>query len=56
MKAPAQVGDVVLTALCYHMDSLLFTATNKGHVCVWDVNTQCCFMSWEADEGEIGTN
>uniref|UniRef100_A0A7N6B9P4 WD repeat-containing protein 90 n=1 Tax=Anabas testudineus TaxID=64144 RepID=A0A7N6B9P4_ANATE len=54
VKAPAQVGDVVLTALCYHMNSLLFTATNKGHVCVWDTNTQCCFMTWDADEGEIG--
>ncbi|XP_040924451.1 WD repeat-containing protein 90 [Betta splendens] len=54
VKVPTQVGDVALTALCYHMDSLLFTASNKGHVCVWDVNTQSCFMTWEADEGEIG--
>uniref|UniRef100_A0A3B4ZIF7 WD repeat domain 90 n=1 Tax=Stegastes partitus TaxID=144197 RepID=A0A3B4ZIF7_9TELE len=54
MKTPAEVGDVELTALCYHMDSLLFTGTNRGHVCVWDVNTQRCFMTWEADEGEIG--
>uniref|UniRef100_A0A8C9YSR5 WD repeat-containing protein 90 n=1 Tax=Sander lucioperca TaxID=283035 RepID=A0A8C9YSR5_SANLU len=52
--APAEVGDVELTALCYHMDSFLFTATNRGHVCVWDINTQRCFMTWEADEGEIG--
>ncbi|XP_041818547.1 WD repeat-containing protein 90 [Chelmon rostratus] len=54
MKAPAEVGDVELTALCYHMDSFLFTATNRGHVCVWDVNTQRCLMTWEADKGEIG--
>ncbi|XP_041672355.1 WD repeat-containing protein 90 isoform X2 [Cheilinus undulatus] len=54
VKAPAEVGDVELTALCYHMDSFLFTATNRGHVCVWDVTTQCCIMTWEADEGEIG--
>ncbi|KAM9336626.1 WD repeat-containing protein 90 [Symphorus nematophorus] len=54
VKAPAEVGDVELTALCYHMDSFLFTTSNRGHVCVWDVNTQCCFMTWEADEGEIG--
>ncbi|KAM3592554.1 uncharacterized protein V6R79_021158 [Siganus canaliculatus] len=54
VKAPAEVGDVELTALCYHMDSFLFTATNRGHVCVWDVNTHCCFITWEADEGEIG--
>uniref|UniRef100_A0A7N5ZSH5 WD repeat domain 90 n=1 Tax=Anabas testudineus TaxID=64144 RepID=A0A7N5ZSH5_ANATE len=45
VKAPAQVGDVVLTALCYHMNSLLFTATNKGHVCVWDTNTQLWIAS-----------
>uniref|UniRef100_A0AAQ6AM06 WD repeat domain 90 n=1 Tax=Amphiprion ocellaris TaxID=80972 RepID=A0AAQ6AM06_AMPOC len=54
VKTPVEVGDVELTALCYHMDSLLFTGTNRGHVCVWDVNMQRCFMTWEADEGEIG--
>ncbi|XP_034070605.1 WD repeat-containing protein 90 [Gymnodraco acuticeps] len=54
VKAPSEVGEVELTALCYHTDSFLFTATNRGHVCVWDVNTQRCFMTWEADEGEIG--
>lgn len=56
MGAPTEVGDVELTALCYHMDSFLFTATNQGHVCVWDIETQRCFMTWEADEGEIGTD
>uniref|UniRef100_A0A673BY86 WD repeat domain 90 n=1 Tax=Sphaeramia orbicularis TaxID=375764 RepID=A0A673BY86_9TELE len=54
VKAPAEVGDVEMTALCYHMDSYLFTSTNKGHVCVWDVKSLRCFMMWEADEGEIG--
>ncbi|XP_069547580.1 WD repeat-containing protein 90 [Brachyistius frenatus] len=53
-NAPSEVGDVELTALCYHMDTFLFTGTNRGHVCAWDVNTQCCLMTWEADEGEIG--
>lgn len=56
MKTPAEVGDVELTALCYHMDDFLFTGTNRGHVCTWDVRTQRCLMTWEADEGEIGTN
>ncbi|XP_072229948.1 WD repeat-containing protein 90 [Leuresthes tenuis] len=54
VTAPAELGDVELTALCYHMDSFLFTSTNRGHVCAWDVNTQHCFMVWEADSGEIG--
>ncbi|KAM6898195.1 WD repeat-containing protein 90 [Lycodopsis pacificus] len=54
VKAPVEVGDAELTALCYHVDAFLFTATNRGHVCVWDVNTQRCLMTWEADEGEIG--
>ncbi|KAM9716313.1 WD repeat-containing protein 90 [Menidia menidia] len=54
VTAPAEVGDVELTALCYHMDSLLFTSTNRGHVCAWDINAQRCFMIWEADDGEIG--
>uniref|UniRef100_A0A667XPV8 WD repeat domain 90 n=1 Tax=Myripristis murdjan TaxID=586833 RepID=A0A667XPV8_9TELE len=54
VNPPAELGDVELTSLCYHTDSMLFTATNRGHVCVWDVNTQCCLMTWEADQGEIG--
>ncbi|XP_071395607.1 WD repeat-containing protein 90 [Centroberyx affinis] len=54
VNTPEEVGDVELTALCYHTNSILFTATNRGHVCAWDVNTQRCFMTWEADEGEIG--
>ncbi|XP_058477467.1 WD repeat-containing protein 90 isoform X2 [Solea solea] len=54
VRTPVELGDVELTALCYHMDSLLFTATNRGHVCVWDVNTHRCLMTWNADEGEIG--
>lgn len=54
VRTLTEVGEVEMTALCYHMDLLLFTATNKGHVFVWDVSTQRCFMSWEADTGEIG--
>uniref|UniRef100_A0A669E1K3 WD repeat-containing protein 90 n=1 Tax=Oreochromis niloticus TaxID=8128 RepID=A0A669E1K3_ORENI len=54
VNTPAEVGDVELTALCYHMDDFLFTGTNRGHVCTWDVRTQRCLMTWEADEGEIG--
>ncbi|XP_037546750.1 WD repeat-containing protein 90 [Nematolebias whitei] len=54
VTAPAEVGDVELTALCYHMDSVLFTSTNKGHVCAWDVKTLSCFMIWEAAKGDIG--
>lgn len=56
MKAPAEVGDVEMTALSYHTDSLLFTATNRGHVCIWDVDAQQCFMTWEAEQGEIGND
>lgn len=54
MCAPEEVGDVELTALCYNANSILFTGTNSGHVCAWDCNTQRCFMTWEADQGEIG--
>ncbi|XP_061564581.1 WD repeat-containing protein 90 isoform X1 [Cololabis saira] len=54
VTAPTEVGDVELTALCYHMDSLLFTSTNRGHVCAWHTSTQRCFMIWGADDGEIG--
>ncbi|KAJ7984499.1 hypothetical protein DPEC_G00355450 [Dallia pectoralis] len=51
---PEEVGDVELTALCYNASNILFTGTNSGHVCVWDCKTCRCFMTWEADQGEIG--
>uniref|UniRef100_A0A665V8A7 WD repeat-containing protein 90 n=1 Tax=Echeneis naucrates TaxID=173247 RepID=A0A665V8A7_ECHNA len=54
VKAPAEISDAEQTALCYHKESFLFTATNGGHVGVWNINTQRCLMIWEADEGEIG--
>uniref|UniRef100_A0A3B3ZMM7 Uncharacterized protein n=1 Tax=Periophthalmus magnuspinnatus TaxID=409849 RepID=A0A3B3ZMM7_9GOBI len=54
VDAPVEVGAVEMTALTYHNDTRLFTATNKGHVCVWDIGTQRCLMTWEADMGEMG--
>ncbi|XP_067101587.1 WD repeat-containing protein 90 [Osmerus mordax] len=54
MTIPEEVGEVELTALCYNANNILFTGTNGGHVCVWDCLSQHCFMTWEADQGEIG--
>ncbi|KAM9816951.1 WD repeat-containing protein 90 [Neosynchiropus ocellatus] len=54
VRTPTALGKVEMTALCYHTGCLLFTATNRGHVCVWDIKTHTCFKTWEADEGEIG--
>ncbi|KAM6114117.1 WD repeat-containing protein 90 [Pterocles gutturalis] len=52
--APDVLGPVELTSLCYSADALLYGGTNSGQICVWDTETSCCFMTWEADEGEIG--
>ncbi|XP_071427702.1 WD repeat-containing protein 90 [Pithys albifrons albifrons] len=52
--APDVLGLVELTSLCYGADTLLYSGTNSGQICVWDTETNCCFMMWEADEGEIG--
>uniref|UniRef100_A0A669PRM7 WD repeat-containing protein 90 n=1 Tax=Phasianus colchicus TaxID=9054 RepID=A0A669PRM7_PHACC len=52
--APEVLGPVELTSLCYGADTLLYSGTNSGQVCVWDTETNSCFMTWEADEGEIG--
>ncbi|XP_052535941.1 WD repeat-containing protein 90 isoform X1 [Tympanuchus pallidicinctus] len=52
--APEVLGPVELTSLCYGADTLLYSGTNSGQVCVWDTETNSCFMMWEADEGEIG--
>uniref|UniRef100_A0A8D2MVC6 WD repeat domain 90 n=1 Tax=Zonotrichia albicollis TaxID=44394 RepID=A0A8D2MVC6_ZONAL len=52
--APDVLGLVELTSLCYGAEALLYTGTNSGQICVWDTETNSCFMTWEADEGEIG--
>ncbi|RMC17874.1 hypothetical protein DUI87_05543 [Hirundo rustica rustica] len=52
--APDVLGLVELTSLCYGADTLLYSGTNSGQICVWDTETKSCFMTWEADEGEIG--
>ncbi|KAM7038912.1 WD repeat-containing protein 90 isoform 2-T2 [Acridotheres tristis] len=54
VPAPDVLGLVELTSLCYGADTLLYTGTNSGQICVWDTETNSCFMTWEADEGEIG--
>ncbi|XP_067407333.1 WD repeat-containing protein 90 isoform X2 [Emydura macquarii macquarii] len=51
---PDMVGLVELTSLCYSTNHLLYSGTNTGQICVWDTQTNRCFMTWEADEGEIG--
>uniref|UniRef100_A0A3B4DWF8 WD repeat domain 90 n=1 Tax=Pygocentrus nattereri TaxID=42514 RepID=A0A3B4DWF8_PYGNA len=53
-SVPERIGEAEVSCLCYNTNSVLFTGTNGGLVCVWDCNTHCCFMTWEADEGEIG--
>uniref|UniRef100_A0A8C3NHU3 WD repeat-containing protein 90 n=1 Tax=Geospiza parvula TaxID=87175 RepID=A0A8C3NHU3_GEOPR len=52
--APDVLGLVELTSLCYGAEALLYSGTNSGQICVWDTETNSCFMTWEADEGEIG--
>uniref|UniRef100_UPI00398F26DD WD repeat-containing protein 90 n=1 Tax=Pristiophorus japonicus TaxID=55135 RepID=UPI00398F26DD len=54
VSVPDEVGAGELTALCYNCDSVLYTATNTGKICAWDTQHNRCFMTWDADEGEIG--
>ncbi|KAK0151285.1 WD repeat-containing protein 90 [Merluccius polli] len=54
VATPAGLGGAKLTSLCYGTDALLFTGSGGGHVCVWDCQRQRCFMTWRADNGEIG--
>ncbi|XP_069761479.1 WD repeat-containing protein 90 isoform X2 [Narcine bancroftii] len=51
---PDEVNAGELTALCYNGDSVLYTATITGKICAWDTQHNKCFMTWDADEGEIG--
>ncbi|XP_069066782.1 WD repeat-containing protein 90 isoform X3 [Pleurodeles waltl] len=51
---PDEVSPAELTSLTYNTNSLLYCGTNTGRVCVWDTENHSCFMTWEADEGEIG--
>lgn len=51
---PETVGAGELTSLCYGAEPLLYCGSNAGQVCVWDTSASRCFLSWEADDGEIG--
>ncbi|XP_071975857.1 WD repeat-containing protein 90 isoform X2 [Engystomops pustulosus] len=52
---PDEVGAAELSAVTYSAPSLLYSGCSSGQVCVWDALTHRCFMTWEADQGEIGT-
>ncbi|XP_070586998.1 WD repeat-containing protein 90-like isoform X5 [Erythrolamprus reginae] len=54
VPAPDAIGRVELTSLCYSSGCLLYTGTSTGQICSWDTETNCCFMTWEAVDGEIG--
>ncbi|PIO31188.1 hypothetical protein AB205_0180910, partial [Aquarana catesbeiana] len=51
---PDEVGTAELTSMAYNLTSLLYTGCSTGQVCVWDAQSHRCFMTWEADQGEIG--
>ncbi|XP_006894964.1 PREDICTED: WD repeat-containing protein 90 [Elephantulus edwardii] len=51
---PVEVAAGELTALCFGPAPLLYCGSNAGHICVWDTQSGCCFLAWEADDGEIG--
>nr|XP_055195771.1 WD repeat-containing protein 90 isoform X5 [Nyctereutes procyonoides] len=51
---PEELGTGELTSLCYGAAPLLYCGSNAGQVCVWDTSASCCFLAWEADDGEIG--
>ncbi|XP_069425535.1 WD repeat-containing protein 90 isoform X10 [Ovis canadensis] len=51
---PEELGVCELSSLCYGAAPLLYCGSNEGQVCVWDTHAGCCFLAWEADEGEIG--
>ncbi|XP_063573219.1 WD repeat-containing protein 90 isoform X7 [Pongo abelii] len=52
---PEAVGAGELTSLCYGAPPLLYCGTSSGQVCVWDTRAGRCFLSWEADDGGIGS-
>lgn len=51
---PEAVGAGELTSLCYGAEPLLYCGSNAGQICVWDTHAGRCFLTWEADDGEIG--
>ncbi|CAH2307904.1 WD repeat-containing 90 [Pelobates cultripes] len=51
---PDEISQSELTSLAYTSTSLLYTGCSTGQVCVWDAQTHRCFLTWEADQGEIG--
>ncbi|CAI9172545.1 unnamed protein product [Rangifer tarandus platyrhynchus] len=51
---PEEAGGWELSSLCYGATPLLYCGSSEGQVCVWDMRADCCFLAWEADDGEIG--
>lgn len=42
------------TAVCYsEEDFLLFAATNYGLITAWNINSNTCFLNWQAETNEI---
>ncbi|XP_061455789.1 WD repeat-containing protein 90 isoform X2 [Rhineura floridana] len=54
VPVPDAIGPVELTSLCYSAGCILYTGTSTGQICTWDTETNRCFMTWEAVDGEIG--
>uniref|UniRef100_F6WAH4 WD repeat-containing protein 90 n=1 Tax=Xenopus tropicalis TaxID=8364 RepID=F6WAH4_XENTR len=55
VAVPEEVGTAAeLTSITYNSTSLLYSGCSTGQVCVWDCQTHRCFLTWEADQGEIG--
>ncbi|KAK2509541.1 hypothetical protein MC885_005631 [Smutsia gigantea] len=50
---PKEVAAGELTSVCYGTVPLLYSGSNTGQVCVWNMQACHCFLTWEADDGEI---
>uniref|UniRef100_A0A8C4QWK5 CFA20 domain-containing protein n=1 Tax=Eptatretus burgeri TaxID=7764 RepID=A0A8C4QWK5_EPTBU len=51
---PNEMDATELSSVAFSPHGVIYTGTILGKVCAWNTHQRCCFLSWDADCGDIG--
>uniref|UniRef100_UPI00359003D2 WD repeat-containing protein 90-like n=1 Tax=Myxine glutinosa TaxID=7769 RepID=UPI00359003D2 len=51
---PSEMDATELSSVAFSPHGVIYTGTTLGKVCAWNTRQKCCFLSWDADCGDIG--